>query len=235
MKRFVAVGDNHGSLINQEDCKTFLDFCADFKPHHRIHLGDNWDFANIRKGVDPEEEIDDPQPDWDAGYLFLERFRPTVFLCGNHDYRVFRLVKDARGLVRKYARDGIKEILANFERLKCRFIPYDVEEGIYRLGDWSFMHGYSTGQNALTVHTTLVRGNVVIGHLHRNEMLPAKMIGGALGFCVGGLGDHKAMTYARHRPATTAWGKGWVYGHQDEKTGRLSVSPYFKLGNKWLK
>lgn len=233
-RRFIAVGDNHGDLINKADEKAFLDFCADFKPHDRIHLGDNWDFRNLRKGVDPEEELDDPEPDLTAGFLFLERFKPTVFLCGNHDHRPWRMEKDTRGIVRKYARDGIKQIKDTLSALKCRFLPYDIEDGEYQHGEYSMVHGYTCNKYSVSQHATIYRRSIIMGHLHRNEILTAQCTGGISGMCVGGLGDHKRMSYSRQRPATLAWGKGWSFGYWNDRTNKTEAFPIFKQGDLWL-
>lgn len=235
-RRFIAVGDNHGDLINKDDEKAFLDFFHDFKPHERIHLGDNWDFRNLRKGVDPEEELDDPEPDFVAGLLFLERYKPTVLCRGNHDHRLWRMANDTRGIVRKYARDGIKQIEGALNGIKCRMLPYDIVLGEYQLGaDLSFCHGYSTGLHAVRQHVFVYRRKVVFGHVHRNAMETIQASGGLYGMTVGGIADHDRMAYSRQRFATMGWGKGWAYGFWDDKTGATELHPMFKQGTQWLR
>jgi hypothetical protein len=134
ISRWIAVGDNHGILVHKPSEKAFLDFCADYKPNHRIHFGDNcFDFANLRRGADPNEEGDDMEPDLTAGFLFLDRFKPTVFLAGNHDWRLWKLTVDARGLVRKFAKDGVNQILVTLKAMNCQFFEYNIDQ-YYRLG-----------------------------------------------------------------------------------------------------
>jgi hypothetical protein len=232
-KRVVFVGDNHGDLIDKRDAKVFLDFCKDFKPHHKIHLGDNFDFRNIRKGVEPEEEMDDPEPDFTAGMLFLERYQPTVFLCGNHDHRLWRMLTSTKGLLRQYARTGIKQIMDELDSMKCRFLPYDVWDGEYRLGDASFVHGYTCGMQAVKQTAMTYRRTIVMGHLHRNELMASPTTGRIFGMSVGGLGNHKKMNYARHRFATLAWSPGFGYGYHNERTDRVELFPMFKQGTLW--
>jgi hypothetical protein len=225
LKRYIAVGDNHGALINKPTEARFLEFLKDYKPHHRIHLGDAFDFANLRRGADPQEEGDDMEPDLTAGYLFLEKYRPTVFLSGNHDHRLWKLQEDARGLVRKFARDGVTEILRYLKSINCQFAgEYNIRT-VYQLGSVAFLHGFSANINAPAEHAS-VYGDCVMGHLHRNEQKAAKRFGGATGTCVGGLGDFDKMTYASQRLATHMWGRGWAYGEHNEKTGKTTVQVF---------
>jgi hypothetical protein len=224
-KRYCCVGDNHGNLIHRPTAERFHSFCKDYRPQIRIHLGDNWDFCNLRRGADPKEEGDDMEPDLTAGFNFLERFRPTVFLAGNHDARLWRLTQDARGLVRKFARDGVAQILDYLKGINCHYVgDYDIRN-VYKLGSVTFLHGFSANINAPAEHAA-VYGDCVMGHLHRNEQKAAKRFGGATGTCVGGLGDFELMTYASQRLATHMWGRGWAYGEHNEKTGKTTVQTF---------
>jgi len=57
-KKFIVAGDNHGELGCPIAIKKFLDFCEDWKPHYKIHLGDVFDFACLRRGASQEEKAD---------------------------------------------------------------------------------------------------------------------------------------------------------------------------------
>lgn len=222
-KRWVAVGDNHGCLVHKPAAKRFFDFLSDYKPSHKIHLGDCFDFGNLRRGADPKEEGDDMEPDLTAGYMFLEKMRPTVFIPGNHDHRLFRLTEDARGLVRQFAKEGIKQLTDYIRGINCRMVgPYHIDN-FYKLGDLVFLHGFSANINAVAEHATSY-GSCVMGHLHRNEMKASKRSDHARGVCVGGLGDFEKMNYASQRLATHMWGRGWAFGDYNEKTGKTTIN-----------
>lgn len=223
MKRWIAVGDNHGHMIHRPTAKRFFDFISDYKPHHKIHLGDNFDFGNLRRGADPREEGDDMEPDLTAGYLFLEKMRPTVFIPGNHDHRLFKMTDDARGLVRQFAKEGVKQLLDFLKSIKCSYAgDYHIKR-VYTLGNLVFLHGFSANINSPAEHAAAY-GSCVMGHLHRNEMKSSKRNDGARGVCVGGLGDFEKMTYASQRLATHMWGRGWAFGEYNERTGKTTTN-----------
>lgn len=233
LTRFCAVGDNHGSLVSREDSETFFQFCKDFKPALKVHLGDNFDFANLRRGADPREEGDDMEPDLTAGFMFLEKFRPNVFLLGNHDWRLWKAMNDSRGVVRQFAKDTVKQIGATCARMRCEVFPYHSREGVYKHGNLSFLHGYHAGVGAVARHARVYR-NCVFGHLHSNGCVTERGIDTPTAFVVGGLGDHSKMEYAAQRTATLAWGPGWAYGLINEKTGNYVVRIATKLDGQWI-
>lgn len=233
LKRFVAVGDNHGDLIHKADAEEFFNFCKGFRAHLTVHLGDCFDIRNLRRGADPREEGDDIEPDLTAGFMFLERYKPNVFLLGNHDWRLWKATNDSRGIVRQFAKDTIKHIEKVCARMRCRVLPYHSDEGILEVGKLSFLHGYGCGKNALRRHANAYR-SCVFGHVHANGMVSEEGRDHPVAVCVGGLGDHSKMDYATQRMGTLAWGPGWAYGFIDEKTGKSNVSIAQKLAGKWI-
>jgi hypothetical protein len=232
-QRFVAVGDNHGALVSRGDADAFLEFNRTFKPSLKVHLGDNFDFANLRRGADPREEGDDMDPDLTAGFMFLEKFRPNVFLLGNHDWRLWKAMSDSRGLVRQFAKDTISQIDRACAQMKCRVLPYHSRDGVYKCGNLSFLHGYHAGVGAIAQHARIYRGSI-FGHLHCNGQVSERGIDRPTAYCVGGLGDHAKMEYAAQRTATLAWGPGWAYGVINEKTGNYVVRIATKLDGRWV-
>jgi hypothetical protein len=233
LTRFAVATDNHGHLINREDSEAFLQFCKDFRVNLRIHCGDNWDFANLRRGADPREEGDDMEPDLTAGFMFLEKFQPDVFLLGNHDWRLWKATQDSRGLVRQFAKDTIKQIERTCERMKCKVLPYHSREGVYKSGNLSFLHGYHAGAGAVAQHARIYRSSV-FGHLHTNSISHERGVDSPVAYCVGGLGDHARMEYAAQRTATLAWCPGWAFGYINQRTGNFAVWLAHKVDGKWL-
>jgi hypothetical protein len=75
-KKFIVAADNHGGLVCEAAKKKFLAFADDWKPHHRIHLGDLWDFSPLRRGASPEEKADGISDDYQCGLDFLDVLVP---------------------------------------------------------------------------------------------------------------------------------------------------------------
>lgn len=233
LKRFVAVGDNHGDLIHRADAEAFLSFVKDFRPALKVHLGDLFDVRNLRRGADPREEGDDIEPDLTAGFMFLEKFRPNVFLLGNHDWRLWKALRDSRGIVRQFAKDTVAQIDKICLSMKCRVLPYHSRDGVFKCGKLSFLHGYHAGQGAVAQHARIYR-SCVFGHLHSSGQVSERGVDNPTAYCVGGLGDHSKMEYAAQRTATLAWGPGWAYGVINEKTGNFQVWIAQKMDGRWL-
>jgi hypothetical protein len=232
-ERWVACGDNHGELVCRKTLKVFLEFLKDFKPEHRIHLGDNYDFRNLRRGAEPSEEDDSLDRDWQLGNEFFDLYRPTVFLTGNHDHRIIKASQDWRGLVRHYAQQGIDDITKRLHSMKCQFIPYHYRDGIYKLGDMLFLHGYAASESAVKHHAQ-VYGNCIIGHLHVIDEERARRLDGAIARCVGCMANFELMHYADQRTATLRWANGWAYGFVHKKTGKTISFQARKTGDSWI-
>lgn len=110
--RFIVVADSHGDQIDPTAEKAVLSFIKDYKPQVRIHLGDAFDFRNLRKGASDDEKCASLEDDWRMGEQFLRRFfqggTKNYFLHGNHDDRIVDLAGSSIGVMRDYANDGLR-------------------------------------------------------------------------------------------------------------------------------
>lgn len=50
-EKSIFIGCTHGDLVCNDNIKVFRKFMDDWKPKHRVHLGDAFDFRAIRKGA----------------------------------------------------------------------------------------------------------------------------------------------------------------------------------------
>lgn len=228
MKRqtFVAVGDNHGDKVDAEAAAAFFKFVAEYKPQHRIHLGDCFDFRSIRSGASGKEEDESLEEDINAGLDFITRYKPTVFLYGNHEDRLSHIIHaSSNGILKDYCRDLDKEIKGVLKENGCKHIyNYHADEGVHRIGPLTFVHGYTCGKDAVEEHAkhyAVSGGALLMGHLHSIQQVNARKHGGAVGFSGGCLCKKGEMLYAKNRLATSKWGTGWLYGYIEGKEWKV--------------
>lgn len=175
----MLVADNHGDWVDPKTEEVIFAFLKDFRPEIRIHLGDVWEFACLRKGADEEERSVELEADWLAGKEFLRNYfwrgKQNVLLLGNHDDRLWELAKNTHAAGESKA--AAHGMLEDFEALRKKaniqtVLPYDSREGVYELGHLKCIHGYHAGENAGRQHARIY-GNCVYGHTHTIESATA--------------------------------------------------------------
>lgn len=213
-RRFVLAADPHGDMADPATVEALFAFLDDWKPEIRVHLGDNWDFRNLRKGASDDEKAASLQGDWEAGTAFMRRFfkggRERVFLRGNHDERLFDLSKSATGILRDYAADGIKRLEAIVRQAGAKMLPYDSADGIYYLGKLALVHGFFHGVNACRQHANTY-GNCAFGHVHTDESSPVPSLKAASADSIPCL-CIRDMDYVAKKTGKLRWAQGWAYG-----------------------
>lgn len=230
-ERWVAAYDVHGDHQNKDAVAALHHFCDDFKPHVRICGGDVFDFRWLRRSASDDEKLEQVTADFQNGCAFLERFKPTHFLWGNHDERI----KDAldsnagQGAMKALAQqwiDHIHDITPG-----CLHFPYDKRRGVFQYGDHKFLHGYSHGVGAARKHA-LTYGNCVIGHVHRHDVATVEGIDRRTCHIAGCLANYD-MSYNRATLGTLAQEHGWVYGTKT-KGGSVLVLHAKRIDGEWL-
>jgi len=211
---FVIVGDNHGVEQHTPSVNSLFKFMDDFKPEIVVHLGDNWNFDQLRRGARDDEQADSLKDDWAAGCEFFKRFfkygKKRHFLRGNHDERLWYLRKNTTGLVRDYAEDGIKRIESMAKQHNVKMLPYDSREGVLRLGHLKAIHGFHHGVNAAKQHAN-VYGNVAYGHTHSDDIYrtPGLELREAVNVpCLVKFN----LDYMKSKTGILRWVHGWCYG-----------------------
>lgn len=193
----------------------FYDWLDDFKPQVRVHLGDNWNFDALRTGASDKDKAADLSDDIEAGHEFLERFfdggQTNVFLRGNHDERLWRLLDHpCSALSRALAKDLTRDVTKKTQALKARMLPYDAKRGVYKLGRLSCVHGYAHGLTAARVHAR-VYGECVFGHVHRFDASGEASTESRFARSIGCLARHD-MAYCSDKTHRLGWHHGWAYG-----------------------
>lgn len=172
-KRFIAVADSHGKLINPRCEQVVHDFIRDFKPTVRIHLGDGWNLGALRQGATPAEQEESIKDDFTEAERFLVKFfkggEENYYLEGNHDrVRIEKFAVSRNALVQEAAEKALNEMSRVQRRCRAKVLPYDSRLGVLRLGHLKMVHGYACSRNATQVHAR-VFGNVLHGHTHTIE------------------------------------------------------------------
>ncbi|NDF17657.1 MAG: metallophosphoesterase [Verrucomicrobia bacterium] len=215
-RRFFAVGCTHAGHLDLKAWAEVMKFKERWKPDTTLHLGDFLDTSCWRAGA--RNSADDPDKsssfadDYLHGIGHLKELRPDVVLLGNHEWRIFGLTRSSSAVVAYAAEEGVKAIEGAIKKLKAQMLPYDVEQGVYLLGNMACVHGYSCGEAALRDHTEQYGRPVLMAHTHRPEQVRGRTIGSPMGTCVGTLMRIQDAAYARHRRATLRWAHGCAFG-----------------------
>lgn len=236
--KFIAAGDSHGDMIDWEAADALREFLADYRPEVRVCLGDAFDFRALRRGVDGKERQESIMEDIDAGLHFLTKIlRPTVYLYGNHEDRLDAIISSELDATRREAVQSIKDrINREVRKAGCKTIlPYHAEQGVWKLGPVTYIHGYAHGVNATTVqgqHYCSPGGALIHGHTHNLASISLTQHGSGNAFSAGCLCRKADMTYSKNRLATSRWGSGWVAGWVDGDNYKAFL--VHKVGKRWI-
>jgi hypothetical protein len=234
-KKFVVCGDSHGSLVCEKSKRKFLDFIDDWKPHHRIHLGDLWDFSPLRKGASQEEKADGIADDYVAGIEFLDEYKPHFLTLGNHDDRIWmHSTHCADGIMRERCSQLAEASENEFKKRKIQWVPYHVTRYLQMPeGGPKLIHGFRATMYPAKAHFENW-GPSICGHVHKPDTYVARHIDGQASYSVGCLADINLMTYADRTPAKLAWRQGWLYGMINSKTGQWNAWHVINEGGQWI-
>lgn len=216
-RRFIAVSDSHGTLLDPRCEEAVLEFIKDFRPTVRCHLGDGWDLAALRRGASPEEQAISLNDDFDAAESFLTKFfkggTENHYLNGNHDRpRLENILGSSNALIREAAEDGIREMDRILRRCRARVLPYDARLGVLRIGHLTMLHGYACGITGVQ-KAARVYGSCLLGHLHVVESVPVESINGpSEARCIGALCTID-QPYNARQTNKLRHSQGWAYGY----------------------
>lgn len=224
--------DIHGCQQDRATNKTFFDFAKQWKPYYRICGGDCFDFKQLRKKADAYERRESMAIDVAEGQLWLETFRATHFLRGNHDERLWDLGEQSEGIVADYAKLGICRMEKMVAKLRCQMFPYNKRTGVFRLGSLKFIHGFVGGVTAAR-RTAQVYGSVVMGHGHAIQAQSIEGLDQRTGFMVGCLCKLE-LDYNRAQMGTLNQENGFSYGVTNEKTGSFHLWQARRVDGEWL-
>ncbi len=228
-RKFIAVFDNHGDAQDDSAVAAMFEFLKFWKPELRIHGGDCFDFRFLRKNATEGEKRERIQEDFDTGIEFIERFKPTHFLRGNHDERLWDAAESDDGKLNSLASKlivDIKEALGD-----AVMLPYDKRAGVLRLGKLKIIHGFHAGLTAAR-QASLVYGSVLMGHCHTIDHHTTPALERHMGRVCGCL-CKLDQTYNRAQANTLRQSHGWAYGIL-LPSGEYCVWQAEKVAGRWF-
>lgn len=238
LTKFIFASDSHGDMADPEALAALYEFTKDFKPDYRIAGGDHYDFRSLRRGAGNDKEgAESLQADLDEGKQFFARWRPNVWLWGNHEHRLDAQQSSGSALVRDYCQ-GVKDHI-NAHARKCGakvILPYHADLGVYRLGPVAMVHGFAHGVNSTVVqglHYAPYGGALIHGHTHNLASIALTKHGGGNAFSAGCLCRKEDMAYSAQRLATARWGSGFVAGFVTAG-GDYKAWLVHKMGGQWI-
>lgn len=229
-ERFVFVSDTHGDHVATGVMSIFQEWMKDWKPTIRLAGGDHFDFRWLRSRASDNEKAEEIQADITAGLDFLRWFKPTTMLMGNHDDRLNRAKESYIGAVKGLGLHIQEEIDAALPS-GCEVLPYCKRNGVKRIGDVSFIHGFGSGINSLR-RAGFVYGRVAQGHLHSVERLPVERH--ERGFAISaGCMCALDLGYNAAHLATLRQQHGWIYGVV-RRNGGVVLWQAYEQGGAWI-
>jgi hypothetical protein len=232
---WIAVADNHGQLVCPKAQAKMLVFCDSWKPKHRIHLGDLWDFSPLRRGASQEEKADGIAEDYQAGIEFLDAYKPTHLTLGNHDDRIWlNSTHCSDGILRERCRELADASEKEFKKRKIQFVPYHVSSYLRMPeGGPKLIHGFRATMYPAKAHFENW-GACIHGHVHKPDTYHARHVDGGQSMSAGCMADMSKMHYADRTPAKLAWRQGFIYGLIDSKTGDWHAWHAINQNGTWV-
>jgi hypothetical protein len=237
LTKFIFASDSHGDMADPEALAALYEFTKDFKPDIKIAGGDHYDFRSLRKGVGTDKEgAESLQEDIEAGEDFFAKWKPNVYLWGNHEHRLDSMQGHGQAIVRDYCTD----LKARINRVARQngakvILPYHAKKGVYRLGPVATVHGYAHAENATIkqgLHYASNGGALIHGHTHNLACVSLTKHGGGAAFAAGCL-CFEDMDYSSRNLASARHGNGFVAGFVT-KGGDYKAWLVHKMGGVWI-
>lgn len=231
----IFVGCSHGDLVCQDAVKAVKRFMDQWKPKHRVHLGDAWDFRALRRGAGPEERAEGIRYDYNCGLEFLDWFKPQILTLGNHDHRPFRAADEfSNGPLADLMTGFCDQMTDDLRKRKIQWKQYGVDQyATLPMGGPKLLHGYRSTVNPAKSHFDHY-GPCILAHVHKPDFHAARHIDGGKAFTVGTLANLSKMTYADGYTAKLGWRNSFLYGIHHSKTGKWEAWPVIKEGKDWI-
>ncbi len=151
---------------------------------------------------------------------------PVIYICGNHEYRFFRYVRDLAPQL--WGLTDCPKLLNFEERPGWRFIDYTPGQ-LVRCGESNLYLRHEPlggGQNAAKLTAEGASVDIATGHTHTFQTYAHKKIGPKIktniGYTLGWLGDVRRNVFD-YRGPKDKWVTGCTIVEADTKTGQYSL------------
>jgi len=208
---------------------------SEFKPKHRVHLGDLWDFRPLRRGACREEMMDGFRNDYRAGLDLLDWYKPHLLTLGNHDHRIWRAATETSDMAKAELFESFcDDVEDNLRKRKIKWSEWGVRKYLQLpFGGPKLLHGYATGLNVARKNHQLY-GDSIAAHNHTPDQYEARHIDGGQAFSVGTSADIDKMKYADGQPAKLGWRNSILCTIHNTKTGAWEGFPVVRHGKEWV-
>ncbi len=231
---FIFGTDLHGIEQHKPTVAAFKTFVTDNSDPKalRVFGGDLWNFAALRRQAAEYEKSIRLNEDFLAGIEFLDWYRPSILILGNHDQRLWDAVKQERvkhsGYRAELAQKYVEQFEAFAKKLNIRVLPYTKSGGVARVNGMAFAHGFGGGEN-MTSKMIEAYGNVIFGHGHRFESLPGVRENRPVRGNQIGCMCRTDMDYSRADLGALKQENGWGYGFLNKTEGHtVYAAPVIK-------
>lgn len=231
-RRFIFCSDIHGDEQDYAACEVAFKFKDIFKPDISICGGDLWNFSPLRKGASADEQRVSLKNDFTAGVKWFNRFKPTHFLRGNHDERIFELAQYGCGVAADFAGEKLSAIKKMVAKHRCDMRPYHKSRGILSLSGLNFLHGFNCGLSAAR-QTALFYGSSVFGHCHNDDQQSVGGLEKRTATCASCL-CNLDMDFEARKPNSLRHGHGFVYGLLHKTQPIYHVWQARSIAGTWL-
>ena len=231
--RVLFVPDTHAPFHDPIAWKAFLAAAKEWRPHRLVIQGDFVDFHAVsahaqnptkaRRIVDELANIHEMIAD-----LQSIGASEVVYTEGNHEDRLRRYIwQNASALDGLLTVQALLKLPSNWQ-----YIPYQQP---FRIGKVLCVHDVGKcGLGAIRQSMAAVSGSVIMGHIHRAELVIKGNLGGGphVGACFGWLGGPEADQDYSSISMRSSWSHGLGLGLYHRATEHLTVFPVPILNGK---
>lgn len=211
--RSLHISDNHGEFQCDEAIERVIKFRKEFKPDVVVHHGDCFDLPWLMRRASEEEKNRSITEDMEKGEAFLRQMKPTHYMLGNHESRLWKQYRvQASGSAKQHLLGGI------IERIRAaagdaKIYEYHIKRTILRLGQWHLMHGWRAGVYALQNMVKDIGASLMVGHNHCGDDIVVPQMNRPRGISIPCL-CRTDMDYADTHAVTFRQNHGYVKGEQ---------------------